>query len=80
MRVFSIYAAGSGIPEVKTILGGFVIQRFLGGVTLIVKCVGVILSASSGLSIGKAGPLVHIAPCLANIFMRLVPKFRDNEG
>ena len=31
------YAAGSGIPEVKTILSGFVIRGFFGGWTLVVR-------------------------------------------
>ncbi|RUP04127.1 hypothetical protein BC936DRAFT_140560, partial [Jimgerdemannia flammicorona] len=34
------FAAGSGIAEVKTILGGFVIRKFLGIQTLIVKIIG----------------------------------------
>ena len=33
---YAPYAAGSGIPEVKTILGGFVIRKFLGFWTLLV--------------------------------------------
>ncbi|CEI95454.1 Putative Voltage-gated chloride channel [Rhizopus microsporus] len=37
------YSAGSGIPEVKVILGGFVIKGFLGIKTLIVKSVGMIM-------------------------------------
>jgi len=40
--VYSPYAAGSGIPEVKTILGGFVIRKFLGWWTLIIKSIGVV--------------------------------------
>jgi chloride channel 3/4/5 len=28
------YAAGSGIPEIKTLLSGFVIRGYLGGWTL----------------------------------------------
>ena len=40
--VYSPYAAGSGIPEVKTILGGFVIRKFLGWWTLVIKSVGVV--------------------------------------
>ncbi|RKO87233.1 hypothetical protein BDK51DRAFT_29257, partial [Blyttiomyces helicus] len=35
VRYYAPYAAGSGIPEVKTILGGFVIRKFLGGWTLL---------------------------------------------
>jgi hypothetical protein len=37
-------ASGSGIPEVKSILGGFVIRGFLGLQTLIVKCIGLVQS------------------------------------
>jgi len=48
-------AAGSGIPEVKTILSGFVIRKFLGLKTLLVKAVGLTLSVASGLSLGKEG-------------------------
>jgi chloride channel 3/4/5 len=37
------YSAGSGIPEVKVILGGFVIKGFLGIKTLIVKSIGMVI-------------------------------------
>ena len=36
------YAAGSGLPEVKTILSGFVIRGFLGLKTLIIKTFGLV--------------------------------------
>jgi len=52
-------AAGSGIPEVKTILSGFVIRKFLGVRTLIVKAVGLVLSVASGMSLGKEGMMPH---------------------
>ncbi|KAL7748192.1 hypothetical protein RI367_006376 [Sorochytrium milnesiophthora] len=74
------YAAGSGIPEIKTILGGFVMRRFLGGWTLLVKCIGLPLATASGLSLGKEGPLVHVACCVGNIVPRLFPKFAKNEA
>ncbi|KAG2178631.1 hypothetical protein INT44_001784 [Umbelopsis vinacea] len=74
------YCAGSGIPEVKVILGGFVIKGFLGIKTLFVKSVGLILSTSSGLNCGKEGPFVHIGCCVGNIACRLFNKFNKNEG
>ncbi|RUP51522.1 hypothetical protein BC936DRAFT_147703 [Jimgerdemannia flammicorona] len=77
---FAPYAAGSGIPEVKTILGGFVIRKFLGVYTLVVKSIGLVLAAASGLSLGKEGPLVHLACCCGNILSRIFPKFRNNEA
>ena len=36
-EVFRPCAAGSGIPEIKTILGGFSMKRFLGPMTLLIK-------------------------------------------
>jgi hypothetical protein len=43
------YSAGSGIPEVKVILGGFVIKGFLGIKTLIVKSIGMVMLFTSNL-------------------------------
>jgi chloride channel 3/4/5 len=77
---YAPYAVGSGIPEIKTILSGFVIKGFLGSWTLITKCIGVVLSVGSGLSVGKEGPLVHIACCIANIVSRFVDKYNLNES
>jgi chloride channel 3/4/5 len=44
VREYAMYARHSGIPEVKTILGGFVIQKFLGMWTLVTKAVGLVRS------------------------------------
>ncbi|KAI8349423.1 chloride channel [Blakeslea trispora] len=74
------YSAGSGIPEVKVILGGFVIKGFLGIKTLLVKSIGMIFSTSAGLTIGKEGPFVHLACSAGNIACRLFPKFNKNES
>ncbi|KZT42536.1 clc channel [Sistotremastrum suecicum HHB10207 ss-3] len=74
------YAAGSGIPEIKTILSGFVIHGYLGGRTLFTKAVGLSLSVASGLSLGKEGPMVHIACCVGNIVSRFFQKYETNEA
>jgi chloride channel 3/4/5 len=73
-------SAGSGIPEVKTILGGFVITGFLGFRTLATKIIGLIFAIASGLSIGVQGPLVHIACCVGNITTRIFQKYSMNEA
>lgn len=78
--LFAPYAAGSGIPEVKTILSGFVIRGYLGLRTLVVKAVGMVLAVSAGLSLGKEGPLVHVACCCGNLLVRIFPKYRKNEA
>ncbi|KAG2342945.1 hypothetical protein BDR05DRAFT_1025309 [Suillus weaverae] len=74
------YAAGSGIPEIKTILSGFVIHGYLGGRVLFTKALGLALSVSSGLSLGKEGPFVHIASCIGNIVSRYHSKYENNEA
>ncbi|CAH7688589.1 chloride channel [Phakopsora pachyrhizi] len=76
----SYFASGSGIPEIKCILSGFVIVGYLGAGTLIVKSVALALVVSSGLSLGKEGPFVHIGSCMGNLFVRMFPKFNRNEG
>ena len=78
--VFSPYAAGSGIPEIKVILGGFMIQRFLGFWTLLIKVVGLVLSVGSGICIGKEGPFVHVCMCVGNLWCRQFGRYRRNEG
>ena len=66
VRMFAPYASGGGIPEIKTILSGFIIRGFLGKWTLLIKSIGIMLAVAAGLSLGKEGPMVHIAICLGN--------------
>ncbi|RMD43354.1 hypothetical protein DV735_g1738, partial [Chaetothyriales sp. CBS 134920] len=73
-------AAGSGVAEVKVILSGFVLHGYLGLRTLCLKTVGLIFSASSGMSLGKEGPYVHIATCVGNIACRMFSKYNLNDG
>ncbi|XP_068148620.1 H(+)/Cl(-) exchange transporter 5 [Drosophila tropicalis] len=80
VRMFAPYACGSGIPEIKTILSGFIIRGYLGKWTLLIKSVGLMLSVSAGLTLGKEGPMVHIASCIGNIFSHLFPKYGRNEA
>ncbi|CAG7836228.1 unnamed protein product, partial [Allacma fusca] len=80
VRMFAPYACGSGIPEIKTILSGFIIRGYLGKWTLLIKSVGIMCAVSAGLSLGKEGPMVHIACCIGNIFSYLFPKYGRNEA
>ncbi|KAL1305871.1 hypothetical protein AAFC00_004021 [Neodothiora populina] len=73
-------AAGSGVAEVKVILSGFIIRGFLGLRTLVFKTIGLILAVASGLSIGKEGPLVHIASCIGNVACRMFEKYSSNDA
>lgn len=73
-------AAGSGVAEVRVILSGFVLHGFLGFKTLVIKMISLVFSVSSGLSLGKEGPFVHMATCVGNIACRLFPKYDQNDA
>lgn len=75
----SIYmAAGSGIPEIKTILSGFVIPNFLDLKVLLIKAFGAIFAVATGMCLGKEGPFVHISTCVGYLVCRCFPKYKDN--
>ncbi|KAK4211938.1 chloride channel [Rhypophila decipiens] len=80
VKEYSIHAKHSGIPEIKTVLGGYIIRRFLGVWTLITKSLGLVLAVASGMWLGKEGPLVHVACCCANLFIKLFPDIKNNEA
>lgn len=73
-------AVGSGVAEMRVILNGFVLHGFLGLKTLIIKMVSLVFSVSSGLSLGKEGPFVHMATCVGNITCRLFAKYDQNDA
>lgn len=45
-----------------------------------IKTITLVLAVASGLSLGKEGPLVHVACCCGNIFSYLFPKYSTNEA
>jgi chloride channel 3/4/5 len=47
--------AASGLPEIKTVIGGVVMKKFLGAWTMFVKLLGTVLAVSSGLIVGVEG-------------------------
>ncbi|KAK9361507.1 chloride channel [Lipomyces starkeyi] len=77
---YAPYAGQSGIPEIKTVLNGFIIRGFMGFWTLLTKALGLCLSSGSGLWLGKEGPLVHVACCCANLATRVSSTLRHNEA
>eukprot|EP01104_Vermistella_antarctica_P008312 TRINITY_DN2074_c1_g4_i1.p1 TRINITY_DN2074_c1_g4~~TRINITY_DN2074_c1_g4_i1.p1 ORF type:complete len:864 (+),score=190.46 TRINITY_DN2074_c1_g4_i1:267-2858(+) len=81
MAVFSVqfissYAAGSGIPEMRSILGGVYYPEYLSVRTLIAKFIGLICAFGGGFNVGKEGPYVHISSIIANQLSRF-PLFRE---
>lgn len=73
----------SGIPEIKLIIAGFNydLASYLGIRTLLYKTLGLIFVVSSGMWLGKEGPLVHVSCCILNVLYDMVFSDRDlNEG
>jgi chloride channel 2 len=64
-------AEGSGIPEMKTILAGVHLYKYLSFPTLLAKIVGLISATAGGLSIGREGPFVHISGIIAHKLCKL---------
>ncbi|KAJ3440204.1 chloride channel protein [Anaeramoeba flamelloides] len=76
LSLISTYAAswrrkgviGSGIPEIKTILGGAIINNWLSFPTLILKLISFLCAYSGGLIIDKVGPYIHMSAIIASLF------------
>jgi chloride channel 2 len=75
VHLISPHSVGSGIPEMRSILSGVIMNRFLSLRCGIAKALGLIMAYGAALSVGKEGPLVHIASCTAYQVMRL-PLFK----
>ena len=69
-------AAGGGTPELMGYFNGVNYPSFFGLHTLFVKVFGLGLATSSGLCIGKEGPLAHIGAILGHLVVYLpIPFF-----
>ena len=52
-------AAGSGIPEIKTMLNGIKVPNAVTIKALVCKVIGVLFSVAGSLPCGKEGPMIH---------------------
>ena len=55
-------------------------RGFLGKWTLLIKSITMVLVVGAGLSLGKEGPLVHLACCCGNLMAHMIPKYAKNEA
>jgi len=68
-------AAGSGIPEMKTILRSpSVHKEFVKLPVLVAKLLGLVLALGSRLPVGKEGPFVHVS-CITTIMLCRLQNF-----
>jgi hypothetical protein len=66
VKEFALYAKHSGIPEIKTVLGGFVIRRFMGAWTLAIKSLGLV-SAHMGVLLTVVLTIVVPCSCIGDV-------------
>ena len=58
--VFEPHTAADGIAEIKAFFNGTHVKHFLRLRTIMVRIVGTVLTAASGIASGSEGPLIHI--------------------
>jgi chloride channel 3/4/5 len=73
-------AKGSGIPELKTILGGFMSARLLSLTMLLVKVCALLLAVGGGLCVGMESCFIHIAGCISFVVSGFFSKFRFSDA
>uniref|UniRef100_A0A914HQ07 BHLH domain-containing protein n=1 Tax=Globodera rostochiensis TaxID=31243 RepID=A0A914HQ07_GLORO len=84
-KYVSVQAIGSGIPEVKVIMNGFMLQNYLSFRTLVAKVLSLTLTLGSGLPVGKEGPFVHMGAIVGTLLCKVTrawqsSAFFSNEG
>lgn len=68
------YCSGSGIPQVKAVMGGYIKNRPTS--TILNKIIGGTLSILSGLSLGREGPSVQLGACTGDFLSK---KFKSSR-
>lgn len=77
---FAPMAVRLGVLEARAIMSGLVLSRFLSMRVLAAKVFGLVMVVSGGLWVGKEGPLVHVAVCVAEAVALWVPLLGSNEA
>jgi len=71
LTIWQPMSAGSGLSQLKSYLNGTDLPGFLSAKTLLAKAAGIGLVISTGLPLGKEGPMVHIGSAVAASLSRL---------
>jgi len=56
---------GSGIPEIKAIIAGIQIPKYLNLSTGLAKQFGLMAVLIAGFPVGREGPFIHLSACVA---------------
>ncbi|KAF2401409.1 Clc chloride channel [Trichodelitschia bisporula] len=72
-------AAGSGVPEVKSIISGFVMPEFLSLRVMMAKIVGTVFAIGAGLCLAKEDTYMHLSTCIGHSIASWLPKYKNNE-
>ena len=74
-KVLSPQAAGSGLPEFKSLLSSELTnnesEKLVSGHILVPKILGLICTVGCGLNVGTEGPFVFIAACISYFLMKV---------
>ena len=70
-------AAGSGVPQMKTIVSGSGNPQWLSKRTLAVKFFGLCMTSASGMFCGGVGPFIHIGAMVTENLLKVVPWFKQ---
>lgn len=70
-------AIGSGIPQIKSVLAGFVIKDYLSIRTFFAKIFGLLLALLAGYVIGTEGPFLHTSCIVAFNLAKTLPGFSE---
>lgn len=71
VKYMSADIVGSGVPEMKAIMGGHVMPEFLSVRTWIAKMMGIAATISASFSVGKDDIFIHLAGCLTTTWLKL---------
>eukprot|EP00347_Sterkiella_histriomuscorum_P004338 403360828 len=68
---------GSGVPEMKAVLAGVHLHKFLAINALVGKFFGIVCALAGGLSMGRQGAFVHMSCVISHQMATKIKQFKD---